>query len=71
MTVSVPPDFKDTVARFQTVEEALADGEKSFGELVAALGSDDGREIVRALDEIRVAGRLARNTDDGRYFLND
>lgn len=68
MTVSVPPAFDDTPARFQTVEDALADGEKSFGELVAALGSDDGREIVLALDRLRHGGRLARQ-EDGRYFL--
>lgn len=70
MTVSVPPTFDDTPARFQTVEDALADGVKSFGELVSALGSDDGRELVLALDELRGAGRLARQ-EDGRYILSD
>ena len=70
MTVSTPPTFDDTPARFQTVEDALADGTKSFAELVSALGSDDGREVVLALDVLRHEGRLARQKD-GRYVLCD
>jgi UbiD family decarboxylase len=70
MTVSVPPDIAESPARFQTVEEALADGAKTFGELVAALGSDDGREVVRALDALRSEGRLVRE-EEGAYRLND
>ncbi len=70
MTVSVPPTFDDTTAWFQTVEDALADGSKSFAELVGALGSDDGREVVRALDSLRHVGRLARD-EDGRYILSN
>lgn len=70
MTVSVPPDLDNTTARYQTVEDALADGAKSFGELVAVLGSDDGREVVRALDALRRAGRLARQ-EQGAYRLID
>ena len=69
MTVSVPPTFDDIPARFQTVEDALSGGVKSFAELVGALGSDDGREVVLALDELRRAGRLARQ-EDGRYMLS-
>ncbi len=68
MTVSVPPSFDGSAARFQTVADALADGRKSFGELVAALGSDDGREIVRALDAIRKELGLNRDSD-GRYGI--
>ena len=70
MTVSVPPKPEDVTARFQTVEEALTDGSKSFGALVGALGSDDGREVVLALDSLRHEGRLARE-EDGRYILTD
>ena len=33
-----------------------------------AIGSDDGREIACALDELRQAGRLGRDRD-GRYHL--
>ena len=70
MTVSVPPNFTNSLARFQTTEDALADGAKSFGEIVAALGTDDGREVVRALDELRNKDRLSRQDEDGRYILN-
>ena len=45
-----------------------ADGPKFFQELMAALGSRDGREIVVALDAIRSAGRLDRDAE-GRYLL--
>ena len=45
-------------------------GPASFLELMAALGSKDGREIVRALDTLYAAKRLGRN-DDGRYVLKD
>jgi UbiD family decarboxylase len=51
-----------------SVAEALAAGPASFLELMAALGSKDGREIVRALDELYTAKRLER-ADDGRYVL--
>jgi 2,5-furandicarboxylate decarboxylase 1 len=50
------------------VEAALTDGAKSFGELMVAVGSRDGREIVRRLEELRRAGRLDR-IEDGLYIL--
>lgn len=53
-----------------SVEAALADGPKSFGEIMVAVGSRDGREIVRALDELRQADRLDR-VEDGHYALTD
>jgi hypothetical protein len=37
-------------------------------ELMAALGSTDGREIVRALDALYAAKNLGR-AEDGRYVL--
>ena len=43
-----------TAARFASIEAALADGPKFFAELMAADGSDDGREIVLGAGE---AGR--------------
>lgn len=52
------------------VEAALADAPRSFGDLMVAVGSRDGREIVRVLDELRQAGRLDR-VDDGLYVLAD
>ena len=55
-------------ARFQTVEQALASAPMFYADIVEATGSDDGREIACALDELRQAGRLGRDRD-GRYHL--
>jgi 2,5-furandicarboxylate decarboxylase 1 len=54
--------------RHKSVAEALSAGPASFLDLMAALGSKDGREIVRELDALYAAQRLARQ-DDGRYVL--
>lgn len=56
-------------ARFQTVRDALESEPMSFGALMAALGSDDGREIVRELDELRRQGLLTR-LEHGEYALD-
>lgn len=61
-----PPVF--AASRSMTVEEALQESPKFFRELMEATGSDDGREIVRALEPFYAAGRLERMTD-GRYAL--
>ena len=63
--VPEPPRFAG--ARFPSVEAALAHGPKFFEELMAAVGSRDGREIVLALDALRAKG-LDRDSE-GRYFL--
>jgi 2,5-furandicarboxylate decarboxylase 1 len=52
----------------ETVEAALADGPMSFGALMVAVGSRDGRDVVRALDDLRQGGRLDR-IEDGLYTL--
>ncbi|MGB0629353.1 MAG: UbiD family decarboxylase [Alphaproteobacteria bacterium] len=62
-----PPVFEQRPQT--TVEDALKDGPKFFRELMEATGSDDGREIVRALEEYYAAGRIKR-LDDGRYSLD-
>jgi len=54
--------------RFASVAAALADGAKFFEDLMSAMGSRDGREIVRALDELRESG-LERDVE-GRYVIN-
>ncbi|MDE2227926.1 MAG: UbiD family decarboxylase [Alphaproteobacteria bacterium] len=54
--------------RYPSLEAALVDGPKYFEELMAALGSRDGREIVRALDQFRRAGKLDHD-ERGRYRL--
>lgn len=52
---------------FPDLKAALEDGPKRFEELMAALGSKDGREIVRELHGLRGKG-LTRD-DAGKYFL--
>ena len=64
-----PPHYKG--GRYPSVEAALRDGPKYFEDLMAAVGSDDGREIVLALDALRKQGRLKRDTAEGRYSLTD
>ena len=51
------------------MREALASGPKYFEELMAATGSDDGREIVLALETLRGEGVVEQDRDDGRYRL--
>jgi UbiD family decarboxylase len=63
--VPEPPRFHGR--RFPSVEAALAHGPKFFEDLMAAVGSRDGREIVLALDALRQNG-LDRD-GDGRYFI--
>ncbi len=46
-----PPRFAGK--RFASIEAALADGPKYFEQLMTAVGSRDGREIVRALEALR------------------
>jgi 2,5-furandicarboxylate decarboxylase 1 len=55
-------------ARYQNVEQALAASPMFYADLVEALGSDDGREVVCAIDDLRHAGKLGRDRD-GRYYL--
>jgi 2,5-furandicarboxylate decarboxylase 1 len=59
--------FKEP-ARYQTVEQALAAGPMFYADIVESIGSRDGREVACAIDELRQAGRLARDRD-GRYHL--
>jgi 2,5-furandicarboxylate decarboxylase 1 len=54
--------------RRRSVIDAFADGPASFQELMASLGTRDGRDVVRELDKLYALDRLARR-DDGRYIL--
>jgi UbiD family decarboxylase len=63
--VPEPPQFRGE--RFASVAAALAHGPKFFEELMAAVGSRDGREIVLAIDALRDKG-LDRDAE-GRYFI--
>ena len=62
-----PPRYEG--ARFPDITAALQDGPKTFEGLMAAVGSRDGREIVKILDGLRRAGRLGREAD-GRWRLD-
>src|SRR5271156_5819749 len=55
-------------ARYQTVEQALGAAPMFYADIVESLGSEDGREVACALDELRQNGRLGRDRD-GRYHL--
>jgi 2,5-furandicarboxylate decarboxylase 1 len=66
-SVPAPPVAKKASSH-KSAADAMAAGPASFLELMAALGSKDGREIVRQLDELYDAHRLGR-LDDGRYVL--
>jgi UbiD family decarboxylase len=54
--------------RRNSVIDALAEGPTSFQELMASLGSRDGRDVVRELDELYALDKLGRR-EDGRYVL--
>jgi 2,5-furandicarboxylate decarboxylase 1 len=62
-----PPHFEG--GRFASVEDALREGPKFFEQLMTAVGSEDGREIVLELEDLRRTGRLARDPAEGRYSL--
>jgi 2,5-furandicarboxylate decarboxylase 1 len=64
--VPAPPRFAGK--RFASVEAALNDGPKYFEELMAAVGSRDGREVVRTLGHLRDKHSLDRD-GEGRYFI--
>jgi UbiD family decarboxylase len=61
-----PPKFSGK--RFPSVEAALVDGPKYFEELMAAVASRDGREVVRTLGALRDKLSLDRDRE-GRYFI--
>jgi 2,5-furandicarboxylate decarboxylase 1 len=65
--VPAPPRFAGK--RFASIEAALVDGPKSFEQLMSAVGSRDGREIVRVLEGLRAGAGLERDAE-GRYFIN-
>ena len=70
LALTVPEPPKTGTARFQTVRDALQSGPMMFGDIMQALGSDDGREIVLRLDELRDEGLLTR-LEEGEYALVD
>lgn len=65
--VPEPPSFEQRPS--QSLAEALAEGPKFFKELMEVTGSDDGRDVIRALEAYYADGSLTR-LDDGRYTRN-
>jgi 2,5-furandicarboxylate decarboxylase 1 len=68
LEVRVPAAPTFAGSRFPSVEAALANGPKFFEDLMAAVGSRDGREVVRALGALRGNQTLDRD-GEGRYFI--
>jgi 3-polyprenyl-4-hydroxybenzoate decarboxylase len=64
--VPAAPTFKGK--RFASVEAAIADAPKFFEELMAAVGSRDGREIVREIAALRERRGVERD-GEGRYLF--
>jgi UbiD family decarboxylase len=64
--VPAPPTYQGK--RFPSLEEALADGPKTFEDLMSAVGSRDGREVVIDLAALRDKVALDR-AGEGRYFI--
>jgi 3-polyprenyl-4-hydroxybenzoate decarboxylase len=68
LEVKVPAPPTLSGKRFPSIEAALADGPKFFEELMAAVGSRDGREVVLHLGVLRAKLSLDRDAE-GRYFI--
>src|SRR3970282_1481323 len=59
----------DGTARYQTVRQALeAQSPMYFADLMAAIGTKDGRDVTLQLTELRDEGKLMRNAN-GQYLL--
>src|SRR5262249_8731306 len=67
-TVPEPPRYAGK--RFASIATALADGPKFFEELMSAVGSRDGREVVRELENLRNSRGLERD-GEGRYLFKE
>ncbi len=57
-------------ARYQTVRQALEAGPLFFAQIMAALGSKDGREIALALEALREEG-IGTRLKNGEWALKD
>ncbi|HSV82268.1 MAG TPA: UbiD family decarboxylase [Ramlibacter sp.] len=68
--VPTPPQPAVQGAAVLSPETALAQGPKTFAELMRAIGSRDGRELVRWLETLDEAGRLDRD-ERGRWRLKN
>ena len=67
-SVPEPPALPER-KRMSSAEAVLAEAPASFQEMMASLGSRDGRDVVRQLDKLYEKNRLSRR-EDGRYVLD-
>jgi UbiD family decarboxylase len=65
----MPHPLASPQAKEGSLEAALTQGPATYLELMTALGTRDGREILRGFDQLYAQGRLTR-LKDGRYTLN-
>jgi 2,5-furandicarboxylate decarboxylase 1 len=63
-----PRRIGDAPPRYQTARQALESGPKYFAQIMDLLGTNDGREVALALDELREQGVLSR-LDTGEWML--
>ena len=68
VALRVPDPPRCQGPRHESLASALTKGPLFFEELMAAVGSRDGRDIVRSLEAMDEEGRVARD-GEGRYFL--
>jgi UbiD family decarboxylase len=67
-TVAAPPQMPER-SKQQSLEAVLNAGPASYIEIMAALGTRDGRDLLTSFDKLYAEGRLSR-LEDGRYSLN-
>ena len=65
--IPIPPVLPQR--KRSTIEEALTAGPATYLDLMAAMGTRDGRELLPIIDKLYESGKLGR-LDDGRYILN-
>jgi UbiD family decarboxylase len=68
MTYRVPKAPSYSGDKFNSLEEALIDGPKFFQELMGAISSKDGREVIRWLEDHQGSKNIARDKE-GKYFI--
>ena len=66
--VPEPPRFEGAGGPSGSLREVLAGGPKFFAQLMTEMGSRDGREIIRQLEDLRTTTAIARD-EAGRYSL--
>ena len=68
MTYRVPKAPTYPGDKFKSIEEALRHGPKFFQELMGAISSKDGREVIRWIEDHHASRDIGRDIE-GRYFI--